>query len=344
MVEYVAGTAKGQTEQGHLFNSPFKLGDVDGEYTSDRVVEAAEAGTGAQALAWTPIVAGAFPVESGGTVTNYDVKLVKVGASDIYGFYNASDKKFYSSFDGTNYTSQINVASNTKVAYVYNNVIIPQEQDKLPTLRAEIKSIPLLAKARRIAVYYSQIAAFQAKTDYGFDLGDQLAEKAVGQLSYEIDTEVVNLLDEVATANFSALDAAGQAELTWSKTLPVGVSKREHYAGFAEVLEIARQRIYDATKKFAPNYMICASNILPVLSMMDSFEAAPAGAINGPYLAGTIGSLKVFISPAMAPGKFAVGVNGNDMMSAVAVYAPYMPIVPTQLLQFADGATSQGLI
>mgnify|MGYP006988921827 CR=1 FL=1 len=31
----------------------------------------------------------------------------------------------------------------------------------------------------------SQIAAFQAKTDYGFDLGDQLAEKAVGQLRYK---------------------------------------------------------------------------------------------------------------------------------------------------------------
>lgn len=48
-----------------------------------------------------------------------------------------------------------------------------------------MKSIPLIAKARRIAVYYSQIAAFQAKTDYGFDLGDQLAEQAVGQLSYK---------------------------------------------------------------------------------------------------------------------------------------------------------------
>ena len=32
----------------------------------------------------------------------------------------------------------------------------------------------------------SQIAAFQAKTDYGMDLGDQLAEKAVGELSYKI--------------------------------------------------------------------------------------------------------------------------------------------------------------
>ena len=29
-------------------------------------------------------------------------------------------------------------------------------------------------------------------------------------------------------------------------------------------------------------------------------------------------------------------------MSSAAVYAPYMAIVPTSLLQFADGATSQG--
>lgn len=79
-----------------------------------------------------------------------------------------------------------------------------------------MKSIPLIARARRIAVYYSQIAAFQAKTDYGFDLGDQLAEKAVGQLSYEIDTEVVELLDSTA--------GAAQTDLQWSKTLPVGVN------------------------------------------------------------------------------------------------------------------------
>ena len=104
-----------------------------------------------------------------------------------------------------------------------------------------MKSIPLIAKARRIAIYYSQIAAFQAKTDYGLDLGDQLAEKAVGQLQYEIDTEVVQLLDETAgTAN---------SLLAWSKQLPVGVNKRDHYYGFVEVVEIARQIIYDRTKR-----------------------------------------------------------------------------------------------
>ena len=64
---------------------------------------------------------------------------------------------------------------------------------------------------------------YQAKTDYGVDLGDQLAEKAVGELAYEIDTEITNMLSE---------NAADDAELVWSKTLPVGVSKTEHYKLF----------------------------------------------------------------------------------------------------------------
>lgn len=62
--------------------------------------------------------------------------------------------------------------------------------------------------------------AFQAKTDYGFDLGEQLASKAVGQLSYEIDTEVTNLLIN---------SAATDADLTFNKANRVGVSKAEHY-------------------------------------------------------------------------------------------------------------------
>ena len=34
-------------------------------------------------------------------------------------------------------------------------------------------------------------------------------------------------------------------------------------------------------------------------------------------------------------------INGNDL-SVTYWYAPYMAIVPTQLLQYADGGTSQG--
>ena len=334
-IEYQYASNKGQTKIGDKISNPWEFGDVHEDFTGARVVENVTA-AGDYTLAWDKAVKGAFTVitvggkvvefdpratyteEEKATIATKDVKVVKASGDVQYVDLNPAGKV-------------AGLAEGDRVAYVYDNVVIPQND--LPVIRAEMKSIALVAKARRIAIYYSQIAAYQAKTDYGVDLGDQLAEKAVGELSYEIDTEVTNLLVD---------NAAKDAELTWSKTLPIGVSKSEHYEGFTEILEIARQKIYDRTKKFAPNYMLCASNLLPVLTMIRGFHAAPAGAINGPYLAGTINGLKVFVTPNIKAGTFVVGVNGADMMSSAAVYAPYMAIVPTQLLQYADGGTSQG--
>lgn len=296
-IEYQYASKKGATNRGDMISNPFGFGNVDTDFTAAKVVETIAEGQ--TELAWGPVVKGS-------------VELFAKGAwTPVEGEYAPK--------------------AGDKVRYEYDNVVIPQND--IPMIKAEMKSISLVAKARRIAVYYSQIAAYQAKTDYGVDLGDQLAEKAVGELSYEIDTEITNMLVE---------NAAEDAELVWSKTLPVGVSKAEHYEGFAEILEIAKQKIYDATKKFAPNYVICASNLLPVLSVVKSWHAAPAGQINGPYFAGTINGLKVFVTPNIEAGKFVVGCNGNDMMSSAAVYAPYMAIVPTQLLGYADGGMSQG--
>ena len=319
-VEYTAGSNKGETARGDVFNSPFGLGKVDPNYTADRVVETTkavqESSKVVAQLAWTPVM-----VDDAGKLVQG--KILK-GVTEVTEYTVTKDGKI-------EFTSGVNANDEIKVAYVYDNVVIPQND--LPIINAQIKNIPLIAKARRVAVYYSQIAAFQAKTDYGFNLADELAEKAVGQLSYEIDTEVTNLLIDNADADDS---------LVWSKTLPVGVSKTEHYEGFTEIVEIARQKVYDRTRRFAPNYMLIASNILPILTFIKGFSAAPAGKINGPYFAGTLNGLKVFVTPNIEPNKFVIGVNGDDMMSSAAVYAPYMPIVPTQLLGYADGAMSQG--
>ena len=299
-IEYQYASNKGDTKTGDLISNPFGFGKVDAGFTGAKVVETA---TGTEFKpAWGPVVGD-----------------VEYETADGWVVAEKAENGAYTVVDGA------------RVRYTYDNVVIPQND--LPMIKAEMKSISLVAKARRIAVYYSQIAAYQAKTDYGVDLGDQLAEKAVGELSYEIDTEIVKLLADNATE---------YEDLKFSKTLPVGVSKSEHYDSFSEILEIGKDKVYVATQKFAPNYMLIASNCLPVLTMMKSWKAAPAGQINGPYFAGTVGALKVFVSPAMEKGTFVLGCNGNDMMSSAAVYAPYMAIVPTQLLGYADGGMSQG--
>lgn len=316
-LQYTAGSNKGQTKQGDVFNDPFRLGKVDPDYTGAAVVDTVPASTTELTPAWTPVVKGAFTGDDGST--KYDVKIVKAGGSVSYANLTGEGKV-------------TGLAEGDRVAYFYDNVVVPQND--LPIVNVEMKSMTLLAKARRVAVYYSQIAAFQAKTDYGFDLGDQLAEKAVGQLQYEIDTEVTNLL----------IETAGEpvGDLVWSKTLPVGVSKRDHYEGFAEVIGIGKKMIYDRTRRFAPNYMIASSDILPILGFISGFTAAPASNINGPYFAGTLDGIKVYVTPNIEAGVFALGVNGDDFMSSVAVYAPYLPVIPTQLLGFADGGLSEG--
>lgn len=183
-IEYTRSTAKGATKGNELIANPFRIGDVDVNYTGATVVETAE--------------------EAGKTKWNAH------GCFDAEGKFQEGKVM---KADG-NVIDVADIKVGDDITYVYNNIVVPQ--DKLPAIKAEMKSIPLVAKARRIAVYYSQIAAYQAKTDYGVDLGDQLAEKAVGELAYEIDTEITNMLSENA--------GVAEGELVWSKTLPVGVN------------------------------------------------------------------------------------------------------------------------
>lgn len=323
-LEYTLGSNKGASKQNDVINSPFKLGNVDVNYTGALVPEAhtttAEEATAHEfTLLWTP-VAAVTSVKIGNTTYTIEDAPVKNTSVQVDGDkikFHSTDEKFIAD-------------AVVNVLYTYDNVVIPQND--IPTINVKMSSKALVAKARRVAVYYSQIAAFQAKQDYGFDLGDQLVEKAVGQLAYEIDTEVVKLL----------VDNAGSIEFTWNRKIPQYVSLSQHYESFGLAIEKAKQIMYDRTKRFAPNYMICASDVATILPFIKGWKEAPATKINGPYFAGTLNGVKVFVSPAIAAGSAVLGLNGEDMMSSAAVLGMYMPIVPTQLLGFADGAMNQG--
>lgn len=226
-LKITAGTNKGETKQGDLINSPFQLGAVDRNYTSASVVEAFT--TGQTNLAWAPCLTGMFyNTAADGTRTVLgDVKVTTAAdpAVSYFGTF-ASDAARETGLltgmtfkDSTGTTQSYTIVNGDKIAYAYNNVIIPQND--LPIVNAEMDSIPLIAKARRVAIYYSNLAAFQAKNDYDFDLGEQLATQAVARLNYEIDSETVHLLADGADQNADA--SAVLTELTWSKTLPVGV-------------------------------------------------------------------------------------------------------------------------
>ena len=307
-LEYVAATEKGDMK-GRMLNSVFAHGEMDEariNYTTPVVVETLKADKEGKVKPMFDAVVNGF-----GEGKTYKVNGVYVDEKYVP---TADDKIAYKSAE-------------------FQMDHVPAKQ--IPSIRPVMKNIPLVAEPRRIAVKYDQITAFQAKTDYGFSLDKQIAEQACGELAYEIDTEIVDMLYQAA---FKKVEDG----MEWSKTLPAGVSKFEHYNGFLEVVEQAKAIIYNRTKKFHPNYMVIASDVLPVLRFINGFTAVKNAKMNGPYKVGELDGLNVYVSPILGKGEFFLGLNGNDMMSSAGVYAPYMAIVPTQLLGTPDGALQQG--
>jgi hypothetical protein len=316
-LEYVSLTDKGDVKKGDVFNSVFKHGEMTEarqNFTSQVIIET----TGEGGKLMFEAVKGGLSYRDPET-NEYKTATYKV--------------------DGE-YTDVAPTAKDVKVAYMSEQFQMNHvPATEIPAIGPRMKHIPLVAEPRRIAVRYDQITAFQAKTDYGFSLDKQIAEQACGELAYEIDTEIVAMLKD------GAKEGTTEAEykaLTWSKTLPAGVSKFEHYNGFLEVVEMAKAIIYNRTKKFHPNYMVIASDILPVLRFVNGFTATKNAKMNGPYKVGELDGMNVYVSPMMESGEFFLGLNGNDMMSSAGVYAPYMAIVPTQLLGTPDGGMAQG--
>ena len=321
-LEYVSLTNKGDIEAGEtMFNSVFGHGKMDEarmNFTSQVVIDT---------------------VGEDKTLAFKDEDIVVNGIT-----YRDHDTNEYKTttykVNGEPVADLSGLKKDDKVAYAVKQFQMTKvPADEIPAIGPKMKHIPLVAEPRRIAVRYDQITAFQAKTDYGFSLDKQIAEQACGELAYEIDTEIVAMLRDGAIAGTS--DKEFEA-LTWSKTLPAGVSKFEHYNGFLEVVEMAKAIIYNRTKKFHPNYMVIASDVLPVLRFINGFTAVKNVKMNGPYKVGELDGMNVYVSPLMSDGNFFLGLNGNDMMSSAGVYAPYMAIVPTQLLGTPDGGMAQG--
>ena len=314
-LEYVATSDKNGMS-GKVLNGAFGLGQMDENrvaYTSQIIVENV---SGAQESTLNAVVGG-IKHDVDGAIVSHTYKFTKPGEKPL----------FTDTFsEGSTYE---------KVAYVSQEFQMEQvpAQD-IPSIGPKMRRIPLVAEPRRIAVKYDQITAFEAKTDYGFSLDKQIAEQACGELAYEIDTEIVDMLYEGAKANKALTD--------WNKRQPIGVSKFDHFAGFLEVIEEAKSLIYKATGKYHPNYMVVAANCMQVIRFVPGFTPVKNAKMNGPYKVGELDGLNVYVSPRLDDWEFFFGLNGNDMMSSAGVYAPYMAIIPTQLLGTPDGGLAQG--
>ena len=324
------GTNKGSVRAGDTMFSTFIGGNGATMYSADEVdADALQVATTAVTgnLAWLPVIPGSVKVTiegihdpivddgKGKFVTNASVTAgtidYKTGAVSITLAANPSS------------------VSDALANYMYDNITAPV---KAPEVNLKIEVLPIIARSRKLKTLYSFDSAFDMNNDYGMEINNTLVAYTASQIKHEIDGEIMNDL----------LNGAGAKAVTWSSKPRDGISLRDHNESFLNTVIEAGNNIFDATKLAGASYIIvgiAAANIVESLPRFNS-----AGAINpvGPHLCGYLGDKPVYKNPFYPSNTFLVGWKGSGLFDAGYVYAPYQPIMTTNLIMDAEFQGQRG--
>ena len=323
-LRFIYGTDKGNTTAGTMFTNSLYTGRSDSAYTSREIVD--EIVVDSINFEYVPIIPGTIRVTlPDGTIYTDDGtgNLVNpLDANAVVGTINYQTGAF----------SCPNAGDGTSAQYEYDNETVPDL--KVPEISMTLAQIPIFAKSRKLAAYWGFDAAYDLQQQYGQEIGSVMATQAAGEIAHEIDTEIVNDLYKLAAAG---------PELTWNKIPPTGVNVIDHYDSFWVRLTEGAKIINQATMRVQPNFIVCGTNVAAVIECMRNFDATGATDAVGPHFIGTLGGrYKVYMVPLMQEDSFVLGYKGTNFLEAGYVYAPYMPILSTDLLMPADFRGQQG--
>lgn len=316
---------KGQSKQGDVVSDPFGIyyRDVNGErenavdpnYSSELVVEEATFASKTATLKWLPVREVVSVVAGGVSLvkdTDYTIDLA-TGVITLTGD-----------------------ATSAVVTYRWDNKHLPAED--LPTFGAKVEAIPLVAKPHKLRIVFDALDNLIYKNDYNIDISKELPKKAVEDFMFSIATKVSNEI--VAKAPTS------QYTMPFSLAAPDGWIA-QHFAAFGLVLNAAAAAITKVTNIYAGNRCFIGSALVPVVMGTPGFKAADTEGKLGTQLIGSIGNLKIYYKPDMDSYTYVVFSKGQGTELSVGVLGIYLAalpasIIPTQLLEFADGMNSQG--
>ena len=332
IMEFKYGTDKGDVKAGDLILDATGAGKTNKNFDS-KIIEGAEFGTATKYLAaFTPIDAGSVKIVDGGTVITDDGN----GALSDGGTINYA-------------TGEINVtgalSADSKIAYTYNNSIVPNylysELDGHNTQQVGDVTIgirPELIEAfeHKIRAVYALTAAYKINKEYGVNMPLEFEKQVANEMNKERERVVMN---DIFT------QAAGGNAVVWSATPRPGVSDAEHVESLPIAINLANAEIYNRTNgNLTPNFMVAGANVIAYLAKSKVFEANEAPKNGGSFMAGKLGTLTVYQTPAIGTNDFFIGGIGNDFWQAGYIVGDYMPITYTNPVTLADFTTQSGWV
>ena len=218
----------------------------------------------------------------------------------------------------------------------------PETDLNVPELNIEMRSIPIVAKTRKLKAQWTPEFAQDLNAYHSIDAEAELTSMLSEYVSQEIDFEILDMLiqNALTTGYWSAkigqvwngsafvqdANLAGQAYIqgTW-------------FATFGTVLQRVSNQIHAKTMRGGANFLVVSPDVATVLESIPGYVADGTGAEREFAFGLTrVGSFaqryKVYKNPYMQENLVLMGYKGTQFLETGAVYAPYIPLIMTPLV------------
>ena len=218
----------------------------------------------------------------------------------------------------------------------------PETDINIPELNIEMRSVPIVAKTRKLKAQWTPEFAQDLNAYHSIDAEAELTSMLSEYVSQEIDFEILDMLiqNALTTGYWSAKIGQvwnGSAFVQDSNLNGQAYIQGTWFATFGTVLQRVSNQIHAKTMRGGANFIVCSPDVATVLESIPGYIADGTGAEREFAFGLTrVGSFaqryKVYKNPYMQENLVLMGYKGTQFLETGAVYAPYIPLIMTPLV------------
>jgi hypothetical protein len=219
----------------------------------------------------------------------------------------------------------------------------PETDLNIPELNVELRSVPIVAKTRKLKAQWTPEFAQDLNAYHSIDAEAELTSMLSEYISQEIDLEILDMLMENALTEGYWSARIGYS---WNGTgftstgLNAAVERYTQQQWFQTIgtqIQRVSNQIHTKTMRGGANFMVVSPDVATILESIPGFAANGTGnemqfAMGVSQVGSFANRYTVYKNPYMKENVILMGFKGSQFLETGAVYAPYIPLIMTPLV------------
>jgi len=217
----------------------------------------------------------------------------------------------------------------------------PETDLGIPELNVELRSVPIVAKTRKLKAQWTPEFAQDLNAYHSIDAEAELTSMLSEYVSQEIDLEILDMLmtNALTEGHWSA-----KVGFEWNGSngfvdggTAARYTQQQWFQTLGTVLQRVSNQIHAKTMRGGANFMVVSPDVATILESIPGFAANGTGdAMQFAMGVSQVGSFanryQVYKNPYMTDNVILMGFKGAQFLETGAVYAPYIPLIMTPLV------------